>query len=148
MTRFEVSIPCVPPTTTHQRKKIGRGGAGFGKLVDTPELEAAKSTLDALLLTHRPPGGDVLVPGVVELRLIYTWPWLKSHTKRERAVGWMYRDTKPDCSNLAKTIEDRLVAMRYIDADQNVAKVTAEKRHGDHPGIQITILSLAGHIPF
>lgn len=142
MTPFKTFLACVPPTTTHQRKKIGRGGGKFAKLVETPELEAAKATLDALLLMVRPPlpgDGSPIVPGMVTLRLQYTWPWREKDGKKLRAQGWTYKGTKPDCSNLAKTIEDRLAALRFIASDENVVKLHVEKRFGDTPGIAVEI---------
>lgn len=130
-------LDCVPPTTTHQRKRIVRVKK-WSKLADTPELEAAKDMLDSLLLPHQPPEP---IAGPVWLELEFTWPWLRSHGKRLRASRPSVPHTsKPDCSNLAKTLEDRLVALRFIEDDRKVTQLLVSKRWGNHPGIAVTIL--------
>ncbi len=132
-------VACVPPRTSHHHKRIVRIGQ-FSRLADKPELVQAKATLDALLLPHQP-----LVPvfGPVRLDLEFTWPWRQSEPKRTRLLGRVPHTSKPDCSNVLKTLEDRLVALRFIGDDANVVEVTVRKWWGDEPGIRITITPLA-----
>lgn len=128
-------VACVPPRTSHHHKRIVRVG-GFARLADKPELAAAKATLDALLLPHQP-----LMPvfGPVRLAMEFTWPWRQSETKKTRALGRIPHVSKPDCSNVLKTLEDRLVALRFIGDDANVVDVSVRKFWGDEPGIRVTI---------
>ena len=102
------TLAIIPPEATHHAKRIVRIGKGlkaFSKLADLPALVAAKRTIDAALLPHR-----VSAPlrGPVRLELEFTFPWRASEPKRVRARGRIPRETRPDCSNLAKTTEDRL----------------------------------------
>jgi Holliday junction resolvase RusA-like endonuclease len=59
-----------------------------------------------------------------------------------RALGRVPHTSKPDCSNVLKTLEDRLVALRFIGDDANVVEVTVRKFWGDEPGIRISITPL------
>ena len=142
MIAFQVA--CVPPTANHQRKKIVRlkmkDGRSFSKLADKPELVAAKGMLDSILMPFQP-----LAPiaGAVAMTLEFTWPWLKSHSKKVRQLGRIPHTSRPDCSNATKTLEDRLVALRFLEDDKAVVDLRVRKWWGDEPGIAVTICALA-----
>jgi Holliday junction resolvase RusA-like endonuclease len=128
-------LACVPPKTSHHAKKIVRVG-NWTRLADKPELVAAKAMLDSLLLEHQP---EAPLDGPVCLSLAFTWPWLASDSKRTKAIGRAPHTSRPDCSNVAKTLEDRLVALRFIGDDNQVVDLRVTKWRGDHAGIDITI---------
>ncbi|HEY3499418.1 MAG TPA: RusA family crossover junction endodeoxyribonuclease [Polyangiaceae bacterium] len=138
MIEFFVSL--VPPTTSHHHKKIVRIGK-FSKLADRPELVAAKNSLDAALYPHQP---LVAMDGPVRLEVELTWPWRKGETKKRRALGRVPHTSKPDCSNMLKTLEDRLVKLCFIEDDKAVADVHVRKWWGDTPGIRVRITPLEG----
>ena len=127
-------LNCIPPTTNHHHKRIVKRGK-FSSLADKPELVAAKATLDSLLLPHQRP----TITGAVVLSLVYTWPWLKSARKGDIAKGRIPHTSRPDASNLAKTLEDRLVALRFIEDDNAVVELHVAKWWGNEPGIAIEI---------
>ena len=64
-------VACVPPTTTHQAKRIVRLGR-FARLADKPELVAARKTLGVLLTPFRP---KAPLRGPVVLGVVFEWPW-------------------------------------------------------------------------
>jgi Holliday junction resolvase RusA-like endonuclease len=128
-----------PPEATHHSKKIvriGKGPKAFSKLADTPQLVEAKRLIDTALMPFR-----VTAPmlGPVRLTLDFTFAWRVSEPKRIRARGRIPRDTKPDCSNLAKTTEDRLVAMGFLEDDGQVVELVVRKWFGASPGIDVTL---------
>jgi Holliday junction resolvase RusA-like endonuclease len=130
-------LPCVPPKTSHHAKRIVKIGR-FSRLADRPELVEAKDTIDALLLRHQPAspiGGD----GPLVLDIELTWPWLKSDSKKARACGRIPHDTKPDWDNAAKTLTDRLAALRFIAQDSRIVDGRVRKWRGDQPGIGIAV---------
>lgn len=143
---IEFFLPCVPPTANHQNKKIirikyrGKDGQmkDWTRTGDTDELIAAKQMIDGLLVPHRP-----LAPmrGAVTLTLEFTWPWRASDSAKTRARRLVPMVVRPDCSNLAKTTEDRLVALRFLEDDGPVCELVVRKFRGDHPGIGIRIES-------
>ncbi len=133
---IEFFVPCVPPTANHQNKKVVRI-RGFSRLADRPELVEAKATLDALVLPHRKDRVD----GPVRLSLTFVWPY-PSGMPKKRQVGLVPKPTRPDCSNLAKTLEDRLSALQFIEDDAKVIDLRVRKFWGPQPGIQIRIEAL------
>lgn len=141
--RFHVS--CVPPKTNHHAKRIVRIGK-FSRLADSPELVAAKGLLEELLIPHQP--AETML-GPVTLVMQFTWPWLKSHSARVRALGRIPHISKPDLTNVAKTLEDRLVELCFIEDDRSVVDLRIRKWWGDSPGIDIAIapFTIAPAIP-
>jgi Holliday junction resolvase RusA-like endonuclease len=132
-------VSCIPPKTSHHSKRIVRIGTGpksFSKLADNPDLLQAKATLEAILLPHRPAAP---LAGPISMRLEFTWPWLSSHSKRIRSQGRIPMTSRPDLTNLAKTLEDRLVALRFLEDDNAVVRLTLVKWWGDDPGILVRI---------
>lgn len=132
-------LHCIPPKANHQSKKIVRVG-GFSKLADSDALQAAKATLDALLVPHRP---DQAMSGPLSLTLAFYWPWPSGTPQKAKYNGPAYKVTSPDCDNLAKTITDRLAALRFIENDAHVVRLVVSKYHSAEPGIDVTI-SAAG----
>lgn len=138
MTVLDFFIVCDPPKTSHHAKRIVKRAA-FASIADKPELVAAKQSLEALLLPFQPPSP---ITGPVSLSVVYTWPWLKGHTKRDRARGRLCHTSKPDLTNVTKTLEDRLVALRFIEDDRSVVDLHLSKFWGDPAGIAIRISAL------
>lgn len=128
-------VACVPPTANHQRKQIVRVG-NWTRLADKPELVAAKGMLDSLLYPHRP---DAPLAGPVRLEVRWTWPWRASETKKRKALGRVPHTSKPDLSNALKTLEDRLVALRFVEDDRSIVQVSMSKWWGDQPGIRVAL---------
>ncbi len=128
-------LDCVPSRTTHHAKRIVRIGK-FSRLADKPELVSAKAMLDALLLPHQPGGA---MQGALVLRLVFIWPWLKSDTKAMRARGWVPHTKRPDADNVAKSVADRLMALRFIEDDAAIVDLHITKWRGDRPGIDVEI---------
>ena len=108
----------------------------FTRLADKPELVAAKAMLDAVLLPYQP---SAPLHGPVSLVVEFTWPWRVSDSQRVRRCGRVPHTSRPDCSNVLKTLEDRLVALRFLEDDAHVVEVTVRKWFGDTPGIAVCI---------
>lgn len=135
MTAIRFRISCVPPKTSHHRKRIVRIGK-FSRLADKRELVEAKHMLEALLLPHQPAQP---IAGAVSLALEFTWPWLRGHSKQFKSAGMQPHTSRPDLTNVAKTLEDRLVALRFIEDDSRVVELILVKYWGDEPGIGVSI---------
>lgn len=131
-------VPCAPPRTSHHAKRIVRTGR-FTTLADSPRLVSAKASLIELLRPFQPVEP---MAGPLVICVGWTWPWLASHGRKIRAAGARPHDHKPDLSNVYKTLEDRLVELRFIANDQSVVAVHLEKFWGALPGLDITIATL------
>jgi Holliday junction resolvase RusA-like endonuclease len=120
---IEIVIPnIVPPTTTHQSKKIVKAGK-FTKLADSDALNKAKDFWTQLLIPFK-----TLSPIECPVSLVIeiAWPYRASEPKKNQAAR-MKHTSKPDCSNMAKTIEDRLVELGFIKDDAQVCELIVRK---------------------
>lgn len=135
---IEFFEPCIPPTTSHHVKKIVKVGK-FSRLADTEKLVQAKDFWTALFINHRPAAP---LTGPLKLSIRLSWPYRKGEPQKNRRSP-IWRDTAPDLSNLTKTIEDRLAALRFFDNDGQVAVLHVEKTWSDSPGIHVRIEAVA-----
>jgi Holliday junction resolvase RusA-like endonuclease len=143
--RLDLFLRCIPPKASHHQKAIvtirTKAGDEFHKLADKAPLRAARQ-LYAGLLSGKAPRSPI--PSPVGLLLEFTWPWRAGDSQRTRALGRIWKETSPDNSNLAKTLEDVLCAMGFIENDGQVGELVVRKFLGDSPGVGISIRTLEG----
>jgi Holliday junction resolvase RusA-like endonuclease len=136
MTVLCFAVRCIPPTANHQSGraivKVGR----FMRIADKPKLVAAKGMLDGLLMPYQP---ATPLEGALGLTLDLTWPWRGAEPKKRRVLGRVPHTARPDADNIAKTIADRLVALRFVEDDSRIADLHIRKWWGDEPGIAVEI---------
>lgn len=125
---------CIPPTTLHQAKRIVRVG-GFTKLADSAKLVEAKGFWDALFLRHRP---ERPLDGPLALYVELRWPHTASTAKRLLGSD-LPMTTKPDLSNLLKTVEDAMVRCGYMVNDSRICDVQVKKFRSPNPGILVRL---------
>lgn len=121
----------VPPTVTHQEKKVSVKN-GKPVFYEPQELADAREKLTANLSRHVP--DKKYVSGV---RLVVKWCFPKGRHKNGE-----YRITKPDTDNLQKLLKDCMTACGYWSDDALVASEITEKFWADVPGIYIRIEEL------
>jgi Holliday junction resolvase RusA-like endonuclease len=139
VTALTFHLACIPPKTAHHHKRIVHIG-DFSRMADRPELVQAKRFLEELLIPHQPPE---TIKGPVVVTVTYVWPWLASHSKKVRALGLIPHTSKPDLTNVTKTLEDRLCELCFIEDDRMVVDLYVRKRWGNEPGITVTITPFA-----
>lgn len=127
----EFFMVMVPPTCTHQEKKI-RIVNGKPLFYDPPDLKAAKQKLEAHLAKHVP-----AAPYSSGIRLITKWLFPAG----DHPDG-SYRITKPDTDNLQKALKDIMTKLGFWTDDALVASEITEKFWGNVPGIYIRIETL------
>lgn len=132
MKKTEFFIPIIPPTKTHQQKKVSvvKGKPVF---YEPPELVAVRQKLQAHLAKHVPEGKYT---GPVRL----TAKWLFPITGKKRDGQW--KTTKPDTDNLQKLLKDIMTDLGYWKDDALVASEVIEKFWAKTTGIYIKIESL------
>ncbi len=128
---MEFFMPMIPPTVTHQEKKI-RVVDGRPALYEPGNLKAARKKLMAHLAQHRP--DEPLACGV---RLVSRWCFPKG-----RHQDGEYRLTKPDTDNLQKLLKDCMTSVGFWKDDALVASELCEKFWAEVPGIYIRIEEL------
>ena len=129
ITEFFVAI--IPPTVTHQEKKVSviKGKPVF---YEPPDLKDARLKLMSHLARFVP--SKKYIGGV---RLIVKWCFpRKNHRDGE------YKITKPDTDNLQKLLKDVMTKLGYWVDDNLVASEIVEKFWAEKPGIYIRIEDL------
>lgn len=129
---IEFFMAMVPPTVTHQEKKIHVVN-GKPILYEPEELKAARQKLSGHLRKHVP---DKPMDAGVRLMVKWCFPVSGKHTNGE------YRITKPDTDNLQKLLKDCMTACGFWKDDALVASEIVEKFWAEIPGIYVRIESL------
>lgn len=126
--KTEFFMVMVPPTVTHQEKKIH---VVNGKPVtyEPAELKTARAKLEAYLSRHVP---EQKYTGAVELVTKWCFP-------RGRHGDGEYRTTRPDTDNLQKLLKDCMTAVGFWKDDALVCREITEKFWAEIPGIYIRI---------
>ena len=126
----EFFMAMVPPTCTHQEKKVCMVRNKPPVFYDPPELKAAKQKLEAHLAQHM-----IRRPYSCGVRLITKWIFPADG----KHPNGSYRITKPDTDNLQKALKDIMTKLGFWQDDCLVASEITEKFWGDVPGIYIKI---------
>lgn len=94
------------------------------------------------LFAQRAMAGTGLLAGPVSVRLIATYAWPLSATKKRReSASGHWKATRPDLSNLVKLIEDALIGVAYTD-DGQIASLNAYKVYGDEASLEVTLAEI------
>lgn len=110
---------------------------------------ANKDTLkpwrDALCLTARQRWGDrdPLPSAIVEMVFVFKRP--KSHRRADGSLRDGFSElhlVKPDADKLARAAMDSLTDAAVIVDDRRVVRLSAEKKYGRDPGVQIAVYRL------
>lgn len=128
-----IYLPLVPPKTTHQDKRIVYI-AGRSRLADSSKLTDVVADYLSLLRPYAP---AIPITGPVAFRVEFVFPWRKSESKRNRALGKIPMVSKPDWDNMAKTLVDVMTKLGFWRDDAQIFSGRASKFWGDSVGITI-----------
>lgn len=136
-------IKCNPPKSTAQASarilKRKDGSQFIGKFANSKGKQV-QNELMVLLKPHVP---ESAFNGPVQLSVVWCYPWRKSESKKNKAAGMKYCDTRPDCDNLLKMFNDCMTRLGFWTDDSQVAVLHFEKIWSNYPGIQVEITELA-----
>lgn len=135
---LEFFLPMIPPTVTHQDKKLHaylKGGKPHAVLHDSAGLRDAKAKLHGALAPHRPAKE---LRGAVRLVVKWCFPAGEAHQDGE------YKTTKPDTDNLEKALKDEMSRLHFWRDDAQVASEISEKFWAAIPGIYVKVVELNG----
>lgn len=137
---------CEIPTTTHQRKKIitlrPRNKPPINSIGNTPELDDALKQWKAILRPHVPSSPLV---GPLKLSGSFMWRWREGEKGENRLAEGIWKDTKPDLSNLLKTMEDVMEELGFFENDSRIAAYgEIAKRWGPRGYLTILLEELGG----
>lgn len=129
--KTEFFMPMIPPTMTHQEKKVTVVN-GKPVFYEPQELKEARRKLKAHLSSHVPE--QRYDCGV---RLVTKWCF-----PRGRHHDGEYRITRPDTDNLQKLLKDCMTDVGFWKDDALVASEIIEKFWAKIPGIYIQVIKL------
>lgn len=129
--KIDFFMPMIPPTITHQEKKVHVVN-GKPIFYEGQELKAARSKFEAHLAKHKP---DKKYAGGIELIVKWCFP-------RGKHKDGEYRITKPDTDNLQKLLKDCMTHVGFWQDDAQVCLEIVEKFWADIPGIYISIRNI------
>ena len=130
--KIEFFIPMIPPTKTHQQKKIH---VVNGKPItyEPQELKNIRLKLLTLVAPHKP-----IAPMVEPVQLITKW----LYPAKGKHKNGDYKTTKPDTDNMIKLLKDCMTLVGYWKDDAYVVSEITEKFYANKPGIYICVRSL------
>lgn len=128
----EFFMPMVPPTATHQEKKISYIN-GKPHFYEEADLRDARAKLEAHLAKHIPKEKYTKA-----VRLVVKWcfPIKGNHSDGD------YKTSKPDTDNLQKLLKDVMTHLGFWTDDALVCVELCEKFWAEIPGIYINIREL------
>jgi Holliday junction resolvase RusA-like endonuclease len=130
------------PPTAKGRAKVGRVG-GHVRMF-TPE-KTVKYESTVALFASQAMGDRNLFDGPVALDLLLLMgvPVSWSGKKRNLALsGEIIPETKPDCSNVLKAVEDAMNGIVFLD-DKQIADLNVKKRYASTPGVMVKVWELS-----
>lgn len=124
---IEIFIPIIPPTVTHQEKKV-RVVRGKPVFYEPAELKAARQLFTDWLAKYTP---KEPMTGAVVLEVVWQFPADERHPEPTP------KTTRPDTDNLQKLLKDCMTAARWWKDDAQVWCEKAVKVYMDQLGIYI-----------
>ena len=126
-------LPMVPPTVTHQEKKVTVSRTGRPTFYETQELKAVRQLFLDSVARHRP---ETPFDGPVSLTTIWSWPASETHP------AGSFKTSKPDTDNLIKLLKDCMTKAKFWKDDAEVAFERTVKIYDEIPGIHISVSKL------
>jgi Holliday junction resolvase RusA-like endonuclease len=141
---YKSFIQCVPPRTTHQagNRIFKRKGGGYfiGK---SQKHKRTKSYLKNHLSLNAPPSP---YSGNIKIKVLWIYPWRSNETKKNKQLGIMPCNKRPDCDNIAKGLLDAMQETKWFADDGNIYNLNITKYYGEQFGIYIEMSESIMHI--
>lgn len=129
-------LPMIPPTITHQEKKI-KVVRGKPIVYEDASLQDARMKLTAYLGQHVP---QQKLQGPI--RLMVKWMFPLTIVQKKQDIKCCWKITKPDTDNLDKLLKDVMTNLKFWKDDAEVASEIIEKFNAETTGIYIEIVEL------
>lgn len=129
----------VEPKQGGMTRIISSGGKHFARRYQPVKVKRNAETLALLMAPHRP---AVPLDGPIRAHYEFKYGWLSSHGKKVRALGKLWKDTRPDTGNLAKNLEDVLERTGFVTNDARICAVRIEKYFCDSPGLFVRLTTI------
>lgn len=84
--------------------------------------------------------------GPIGMAVWFHYPWLKGATRKQKASGQCWKDTKPDLDNLFKNLADTMQGCGFFRNDSQIADVRLVKCWSERPGVEVRIEAMNGKV--
>jgi Holliday junction resolvase RusA-like endonuclease len=142
---MSTTIRFVIPGTPVAKARPRAFRAGNGVRMHTPERTVRYENLVAIEASHAM-GADKPLLGPVAAFFDVALPVPQSWSKKKRAAalaGDVRPTSKPDVSNIAKSVEDGMNKIVYQD-DSQITELVIRKRYAEKPALTVRITTLEG----
>jgi len=140
---IRITIPIEPKAQARTHQRVIRTKAG--KMVPihykTKPQRLSENKLIAYLVAEKNRQGFEPLTGAIALSVAAYLPIPQSWSKKRRSMalaGDILPTTKPDCSNLAKNLEDCAAGILYQD-DKQIISLSISKQYNENPRWEITL---------
>lgn len=145
-------IPGIPqPKQSVRSRIVNAGDKSYVSHYQSKEVKEAEKNIRSIVITQLPSGFLPFSKGVVITKLHYSFPPLKSFSKKslariESGEG-IVKTTKPDLTdNLNKGVFDALQGLVFINDSQICGLNNCKKFYSNSPGISLVMEELDGTI--
>lgn len=142
--RVFFTVPGLPigKKAPHSRVVTPKGKKPFANLYLPPDVRKYEATVkkEAQIAFKEQVGGEPF-QGQVKVTIFMFLPWAQSTTKKTLARiedGLLAPTKKPDCSNVAKSVEDAMNKIVFKD-DAHVVDLNVRKRYSDKPRVSVLV---------
>lgn len=135
---FKFFLPMLPPTVTHQEKKVRvvkKKGKYVPQFYEPYELQAARAMFRDRLGQYAP---ERVLEGPVTLQVSWRFPL----DKGRRHHDGEYKTSRPDTDNLQKLLKDCMTTAGFWRDDAQVCLEVVEKLWAERPGILIRVIEM------
>lgn len=138
---IEFFLPCevLPKQGDRVGTILTRTGQRFTRHYRDPKVSQNIEWLSELAKEHVPPAP---LSGPLRLELRFQYAWRKTEKKRNIALGWLFKDTKPDVDNLVKQFADVLEKLGFMVNDSQIASLRVDKVYTTKPGLHVVLSTL------
>ncbi len=134
-------ISCDPPKSLSKNSKVLFTRNGFPGMTDSKSTANSKSTILQLFAPHMPAKP---FEGPLKLSLYFFYPFPKSTSKKELALGSRPMVVKPDVDGIASGVLDCMTTLRFWQDDAQVYCLRVDKFQSETCGIRVEILEWEG----
>lgn len=135
--RLTFALPCAPPETTAQGKRLGTDNqTGAPRMFRSKAMRALHQEWQTLLIPFVP-ATPFRAPIAVWITLIY--PHLKATSKSD----WhrhLFKVSKPDVDNAPKAFIDAMAKCGFFTDDAHIAELHMSKFHGPDADVGIRVI--------
>jgi len=103
------------------------------------------SNANALVLLSKQYRPTAPLVGPLRLELMFYSAWRKADSKKVRAAGKAWHDTKPDWDNMCKQLCDVLQSAGFYANDSQLADISVKKLRTDSPGVFVRLGVISGN---